>query len=233
MKKSCYTDLLALFGIGGAHPGGLELTKELMTKMDIKDKKFLEVGCGTGQTSAYLYERGALLTAVDAHPLMVEKSNIRFKELGLTCQAILANIETTDFTSNNFDYILAESVLSFTDSLSSLKEIQRILNSGGSFLALEMVKKNSLPKAIEERMKAFYGLSNIFSLDGWKTVLQESGLQIISLIPYSLEELEASEPDINPSPDIDAAYFQVMQDHEEITLISRPHIELCIINCIK
>lgn len=233
MKKPCYTDLLALFGIGGAHPGGLELTKELMTKMHIKDKKFLEVGCGTGQTSAYLYKRGALLTTMDAHPLMVEKANTRFTEMGLTCQAIQGSIEKTDFASNTFDYILAESVLSFTDTLSSLKEIHRILNSRGSFLALEMVKKNSLPKDTEERMKEFYGLSNIYSLEGWKTVLQKSGLQIISLMPYSLEELEASEPDINPSPNIDAAYFQVMQDHEEITLISRPHIELCIINCIK
>ncbi|MFE7062566.1 class I SAM-dependent methyltransferase [Sutcliffiella sp. NPDC057660] len=233
MKKSCYTDLLALFGIGGAHPGGLELTKELMAKLDINDKKFLEVGCGTGQTSAYLYERGALLTTMDAHPLMVEKANTRFTEMGLTCQAIQGSIEKTDFTSNTFDYILAESVLSFTETSSSLKEIHRILNSGGTFLGLEMVKKSSLPKAIEERMKAFYGLSSIYSLEGWKTVLQESGLRIISLMPYSLEELEASEPDINPSPDIDAAYFQVMQDHEEITLLSRPHIELCIINCSK
>jgi SAM-dependent methyltransferase len=233
MKKSCYTDLLALFGIGGAHPGGLELTKELLTKLDIKDKKFLEVGCGTGQTSAYLYERGALLTTVDAHPLMVDKANIRFNEMGLTCQAILGNIEKTDFAPNTFDYILAESVLSFTDTLSSLKEIHRILNSGGSFFALEMVKNNSLPKDTEDRMKEFYGLSHIYSLEGWKTVLQESGLQIISLMPYSLDDLEASEPDINPSPDIDATYFQVMQDHEEITLISRSHIELCIISCIK
>lgn len=233
MKKSCYTDLLALFGIGGAHPGGLELTKELITKIDINEKKMLEVGCGTGQTSAYLYNRGALLTTMDAHPLMVEKANTRFAEMGLTCQAIQGSIEKTDFASNTFDYILAESVLSFTETLSSLKEIHRILNSGGSFFGLEMVKKNSLPKETEERMKEFYGLSNIYSLDGWKTVLQDSGLQIISLMPYSLDELEASEPDINPTPDIDATYFQVMQEHEEITLISRPHIELCIITCIK
>ncbi|MGD6833977.1 class I SAM-dependent methyltransferase [Sutcliffiella halmapala] len=233
MKKCCYTDMLALFGIGGAHPGGLEVTKELMTNIDINDKKFLEVGCGTGQTSAYLFERGALLTTMDAHPLMVDKANRRFIEMGLTCQAIQGSIEKTDFASNTFDYILAESVLSFTETLSSLKEIHRILNSGGSFFGLEMVKKNSLPKAIEERMKAFYGLSSIYSLEGWKTVLKESDFQINSLISISLDDLEASEPDINPSHDIDTAYFHVIQEHEEITSISRPHIELCMISCQK
>jgi SAM-dependent methyltransferase len=233
MKKSCYTDLLAIFGIGGAHPGGIELTKELMSELDISDKKLLEVGCGTGQTSAYLYEKGARLTTMDAHPLMVDKANTRFTKMGLSCQAIQGSIEKTDFASNTFDYILAESVLSFTDTFSSLKEINRILNSGGSFLGLEMVKKSSLPKAIEERMKEFYGLSNIYSLEGWKTILQECGFQILSLMSYSLDDLEPVEPDINPSPDIDAAYFQVMQDHEEITSISRSHIELCIISCKK
>lgn len=233
MKKSKYTDLLAEFGIGGAHPGGIELTKDILTTFDIRGKKLLEVGCGTGQTSAFLYNNGALLTPMDAHPLMVEKANIRFKEMGLSCRAIEANIEKTDFPSGEFDLILAESVLSFTDSTSSLKEIHRILKSGGSFVALEMLKKTSLPFSMEKMMKEFYGLTKIHSLDEWKAVLEESGFQILSLVSVSLDDLEPSEPDFNPSLDIDPTYFQVMEDHEEITALSRSHIELCMISCRK
>ncbi|MCA1319530.1 methyltransferase domain-containing protein [Bacillus tianshenii] len=233
MKKSYYTDLLALLGIGGAHPGGIELTKDIMMQFDIKDKKFLEVGCGTGQTSAYLHDRGALLTTMDAHSLMVEKANARFIEMGLACRAMLGNIEKSDFTSNTFDFILAESVLSFTDTLSSLKEIHRLLNFGGTFMGIEMVKKNTLPEVIENRMKEFYGLSNIYSFDGWKHVLQESGFTSISLKSIPLDDLEPVEPDFNPSSDIEEKFFQVMQEHEELTSMSRPYIELCVISCTK
>ena len=33
-----YLDCLALFGIGGAHPGGLQLTKEILSREKIKEK---------------------------------------------------------------------------------------------------------------------------------------------------------------------------------------------------
>lgn len=48
--------MLALLGIGGAHPGGFYLTKQLFDKEKItSETSILDIGCGTGQTSANLY----------------------------------------------------------------------------------------------------------------------------------------------------------------------------------
>ncbi|MCR1834683.1 hypothetical protein NSA56_09745 [Oceanobacillus caeni] len=44
-----YLDCLALFGVGGAHPGGLPLTKRILSKEEIDEKQsILDAGCGTG-----------------------------------------------------------------------------------------------------------------------------------------------------------------------------------------
>lgn len=86
MYKFTYHDLLAYFGIGGAHPGGLALTKDMLSQEKIKARsKILDVGCGTGQTSAYIAKNyGCDVTALDCHPLMIEKAQQRFIKENLT-----------------------------------------------------------------------------------------------------------------------------------------------------
>ena len=90
-----YMDMLALLGVGGAHPGGLHLTKQLLEKEEINiDTSILDIGCGTGQTSAYLYCRyGCEITACDINATMVQKANKRFEQLKLPCKATIEDIE--------------------------------------------------------------------------------------------------------------------------------------------
>lgn len=53
--KPTYQDALAYFGVSGAHPGGLTLTKFLLEQEKITSHTtLLDGGCGTGQTSAYI-----------------------------------------------------------------------------------------------------------------------------------------------------------------------------------
>lgn len=50
-----YLNSLAAFGVGGAHPGSLELTKEILGQLELTEKmKVLDAGCGTGQTIEYI-----------------------------------------------------------------------------------------------------------------------------------------------------------------------------------
>ena len=50
-----YLDLLAEFGVGGAHPGGFPLTKEVLSSLHLPpSSSVLDIGCGTGQTAEYL-----------------------------------------------------------------------------------------------------------------------------------------------------------------------------------
>lgn len=79
---SIYLEVLAELEVGGAHPGGLRLSKKILETLDIDEEtKILDVGCGTGQTMAYIAERyGCKVTGIDVQEKMVEKANHRFKD---------------------------------------------------------------------------------------------------------------------------------------------------------
>ena len=50
-------------------------------KLFSKEKlKILDVGCGTGDISAYLYDKGNFLTSLDVSNMMIAKSSSRFFE---------------------------------------------------------------------------------------------------------------------------------------------------------
>jgi ubiquinone/menaquinone biosynthesis C-methylase UbiE len=73
---------LTSFGVGGAHPGGLKLTKNILSREYIDQKSILDVGCGTGQTSAYIAEKyQCAVTAIDNNTTMLEKAKKRFSSL--------------------------------------------------------------------------------------------------------------------------------------------------------
>lgn len=82
IQGSHYLTFLAQFGIGGAHPGGINLSKALFSTENITPgADILDVGCGTGQTAAYLataYQ--ASVTGIDIHPVMIKKAQKRMQK---------------------------------------------------------------------------------------------------------------------------------------------------------
>ncbi|WP_230501566.1 class I SAM-dependent methyltransferase [Sutcliffiella rhizosphaerae] len=226
---SNYTDLLAIFGIGGAHPGGLELTKTNLLQENLKNKSLLEVGCGTGQTSFFLHSMDVDVTPIDYHPLMVSKANKRFKESKLSLEAQQMNMMELLFADNSFDFVLSESVLAFTKLSKTLPELFRVMKKDSILLAIEMTKKDSLPSDVQGKLTDFYGLPSILRKDEWESVLQQYGFHGINIQTISLSELEPTEPDIDPSILIPDEMFDMMQAHEELTAESSKHLELSII----
>ena len=85
-----YLDLVANFGIGGAHPGGFSLTQSILEDENIQpNDSVLDIGCGTGQTAAFLAQRfQCQVTAVDNHPIMIQKARERFESNDSTITVI-------------------------------------------------------------------------------------------------------------------------------------------------
>ncbi|WP_246938509.1 class I SAM-dependent methyltransferase [Bacillus pinisoli] len=217
-----YTDLLALFGIGGAHPGGLTLTRAVLDELPINEETaLLEVGCGTGQTTAYLaHHFPCRLYAIDQHPVMIEKTRKRLLGKQDSISLLEGSAEDLPFVDNKFDYILSESVTAFTKVQESLKEYSRVLKQSGTLTLIEMTKLQSLSDHESRELLDFYGIHDIFSEEDWLLHLERSGFKNVTTFSIQLEELVPDEDDFTEfdiSPGVDPSLFDKLDRHEELT----------------
>lgn len=100
---------------------------EQIDKFDIANKKCIDIGCGGGRYSKYLYEKDAHVLSVDKNPEMFDnKLNVNFIEAKMDNIPVLSN-----------SYYLALSIgvihnsISLEEYIKSLNEIYRILQNGG------------------------------------------------------------------------------------------------------
>ncbi|MGM0791283.1 MAG: methyltransferase domain-containing protein [Bacillota bacterium] len=177
--KPSYQDALAFFGMGGAHPGGLALTKRVLGMEQLSGKeKVLDAGCGTGQTAAFIAKSfKCQVTAIDRHPLMIGQAKKRFAQEGLAVNALRENIENLSFADNSFDYIIAESVIIFTSIEKSLKEIKRVLKPGGIFLDLEMTAEEPLNPQEKNQIQSVYSIKRLLTEGEWLQTYTSEGFQ--------------------------------------------------------
>ncbi|MDE5413676.1 class I SAM-dependent methyltransferase [Alkalihalobacterium chitinilyticum] len=231
-----YMDALAKLGVGGAHPGGLSLTKNLIQKEKIlTHSRVLDIGCGTGQTSAYFYKQFRChVTACDIHHLMVEKANERFKQLELPIQAIIANAESLPFPDQYFDFIISESVTAFTDIEQSLKEFRRVLKKGGKLLAIEMTHDGTLSTKDLKKVKEFYQLKKVMTKEDWEKALKDVQFSAIQIDRFKMDESNAKNTtDFQPSPLIDEEVHHIFLEHEKLMIFHQSSIFPSIIKAEK
>ena len=215
IQNSKYLELLSKFGIGGAHPGGLNLTKKLFKSENINNtSKILDVGCGTGQTAAYLANKyGANVTGIDVNSTMVAKAKERMKKNRLPVNIIQGSIEQTSLPDHHFDFIISESVLSFVNKPSALNEIFRLLKGGGRFIAIELTIINQLTEKEEHEIKQFYGLDSLNTKKDWVAQLNEAGFKQIRILKNTYID---SDPEFHMSDDIDPKLHEIMEKHFDL-----------------
>lgn len=236
MGNFTYFDLLSQFGIGGAHPGGFLLTKELLSEEKINShSKVLDIGCGTGQTSAYLYSQfGATIFGLDINPIMLDKAKQRFLSLQMPIQLIQGPVENIPIEDKAFDFVLSESVLAFVQKEKALKEINRVLKSGGRLIANEMTI-NSAPSEQEvDEIKEFYNLDTLMLENDWRALLREAGFEEI-IVKQGQRPLIGDQqmPEFNFSSNFEPELFGVLNKHAEIIFKYEEFLSYRIITCTK
>jgi SAM-dependent methyltransferase len=184
MDKFSYIDLIAILNIEDAHPGGFDLTKEMLKFIPIKpESSVLEVGCGSGHTASYLYEKyKCSLTTIDINHRMLVNAKRRFNRRKIPISLYQANAENLPFEDNSFDIIISESVTSFTNLDKSLIEYQRVLKLGGYFLAIEMTSERPLSIKEQNEVKDVYGISKTRTIKEWEKYLIKSGFTDYKII---------------------------------------------------
>jgi ubiquinone/menaquinone biosynthesis C-methylase UbiE len=232
MQQSKYLDFLAEFGVGGAHPGGIELTKEIFKNENINRFSYvLDIGCGTGQTAAYLaYTYGAKVTGMDINPLMVDKAVSRMRSNRLPVRIFHGSVEEIPFPNQSFDIIVCESVLSFVDQPKAFSEIYRVLRPGGRFIAIELTVNEPLEPELEEEIKQFYGFESFCSKNDWVDYCKQAGFENIRV---KKNKSIQSPPDFQHSTDISPELYEVMAEHYNLNLQYQEELDYRIYTCTK
>jgi ubiquinone/menaquinone biosynthesis C-methylase UbiE len=98
----------------------------------------VEIGFGTGLNLLHYPERVHKLTAVDPNPGMHRLAQKRVKETGIDVEQHVLSGERLPFEDSRFDCAVSTFTLcSIEDVAQALREVYRVLKSGGEFLFLE------------------------------------------------------------------------------------------------
>jgi ubiquinone/menaquinone biosynthesis C-methylase UbiE len=103
-----------------------EVFGDLVRLGNLRGRRVLEVGCGTGRMAAALAEREhARVWAVDAAPAMVERAS------ALGVNARVARAAALPFKPGWFDAVVMRMVAHLLDRSRAFPEAQRVLGAGG------------------------------------------------------------------------------------------------------
>ncbi|WHY65229.1 class I SAM-dependent methyltransferase [Neobacillus sp. SuZ13] len=231
-----YFDFLAKFGVGGAHPGGIPLTKYILSNEDITNKsRILDAGCGTGQTAAFLYQHYfAKVVGVEINPIMIEKAKKRFQALNLPIKLVQGSIEKLPFNDATFDFILSESVLAFVNKPAAISEFFRVLKKGGRLIANEMTINSKLSPIEESEIMKFYALDSLLLEEDWRNLFNQAGFQDIVLKTENTNISHGNHStDFHFSNNFEPELFQILNEHGNIVLKYQDILSYRIITCTK
>ncbi|MEH7106725.1 MULTISPECIES: class I SAM-dependent methyltransferase [Bacillaceae] len=231
-----YIDFLAKFGVGGAHPGGILLTKNMLSREKItRDSKILDAGCGTGQTTAYLYQQyQAHVYGLELNSIMVEKAKKRFENLQYPIKLIQGSIEEIPLADQSFDYVLSESVLAFVNKPKALKEFHRVLKEGGRLIANEMTINKKLKKEEENEIKEFYAIDSLLLEKDWTRLLKDVGFKNIEIQSHPLDLLNGNPgQEFNFSQNFEPELFGILNQHGNMLVKYHDILSHRIITCTK
>ncbi|MDY0408000.1 class I SAM-dependent methyltransferase [Virgibacillus soli] len=235
--KNKYLNSLAYLGVGGAHPGGFQLTKYILSKEEItNEKKILDVGCGTGKTAAYIAKNFRCnVTALDVHPEMLKKARRRFTNQSLPINVVEGSVENVPFEQEMFDIVLVESVIVFTDVTKTLAELKRILNHDGVLYAIEMVLESNSEQLSLNAIKDFYGVPEIFTEQEWEQAFRNAGFTSIKIEKYEIDEADfnleqAPEFELSNNENMDE-YYAMLFDHQVLSETFKHKLGFRIFKC--
>ncbi|PIR54674.1 hypothetical protein COU74_05295 [Candidatus Peregrinibacteria bacterium CG10_big_fil_rev_8_21_14_0_10_36_19] len=107
---------------------------------DLRGKKVLDVGCGTGRIIHDLHMAGAEVCAVDLSDAMLKITKKKFPMI----ETAQADIRKLPFENESFDMVVATFLLVHLDKLEeAFDEVNRVLKVGGEFIVTNINQKKA------------------------------------------------------------------------------------------
>ena len=112
-----------------------------LTTESVKSQyKILEIGCGVGNNIITLAKQGFNCFGMDISHLAITEAQNRCKTENIKLVLSTGNVNSLDYTDNEFDFVIDRSVLTCTSHTiiqQSLREIFRVLKPTGKLLAFD------------------------------------------------------------------------------------------------
>ncbi|RSK27267.1 class I SAM-dependent methyltransferase [Bacillus sp. HMF5848] len=236
MSLSPYLEFIAVYGVGGAHPGGLPLTKRILQNESFNSSHVvLDAGCGTGQTAAYIAkETHAKVMAIDINEEMVKKAKKRFHSLSLSIPVQTADLLSLPYDNDLFDYIILESVLSFTDTKKALCECYRVLKENGVLICTEMTLKRSITNKAKQELENFYGFTNFLTTKEWLQLLSSIFVDAKSInVPLMEHEKNENIPEFHLSDSVPPNLIHALDQHQAYLEAYKHILDFSVFRCKK
>ena len=184
MRDIQFFDFAAQAGLT-KHLGGLEATDELVEHCKITENThILDVGCGVGQTPVYIAKTvGARVTGVDINAMMVQRSQERAQNHGVThlTEFRVADAQDLPFDDDTFDAVITESVTAFPeDKQRAIDEYTRVTKPGGLIGLNESTwLKVPPPEDILNWASQELGATvKPLTSEEWKSLMENAGLEV-------------------------------------------------------
>lgn len=145
----------------------------------VAGKTALDVGCGLGFFSERLKQRGAVVTACDLGPTLVERTRQR-----VGCNGVIADVMllTEQFGRESFELVLSSECIEHTpDPREALRQMAGVVRPGG-YLAVSTPNEVWSPvvhAASTLKLRPFDGHENFSSWRSMRETLQAAGMEIL------------------------------------------------------
>lgn len=181
-------------------------------------ERVLDIACGTGivaRNVAPRVGRQGIVIGLDVNPDMISMARAAAEQDHLAIEWHTGPAEQLPFSDGNFDLVLCQfGLMFFTDRHAALKEMHRVLRTGGCVVlsVWQGMDRHPFYQILHEVSQRHLGKSSVqavFSLgdsDELRKLLKDSGFQYVEIEPMSItarfpnaEEFLAWEIDVDPA----------------------------------
>lgn len=185
------------------HLGGFDATGALIDLCPIQANSYvIDIGCATGKTACYLARLyGCNVVGVDILPAMIERAKKRARAEGVTRKVkfMVGDVHKLPLDNDVFDVVLGEFITGLVhDKEGAVKEYVRLAKPGGTIGLNEATwLKSPPPREIIGFLADAVGFKGeLFTSEGWKDLLERSGIKQISAKTFRSESLSNPKEDI-------------------------------------
>lgn len=108
---------------------------------DVKDKKILDVGCGTGKVSLYLAKKHAYVTGIDFSNKMINYAREEAKRSNLKIELKVLDVKELEKLKGKYDIVLISLLLPHLKTkielLNLFKNVNKLLETNGRLIIAE------------------------------------------------------------------------------------------------